>query len=109
MNWDYPPVAECKHPNETYGEICIQCNDCGRFDKRHHVEIRLITQAHSGIPPLWDYPEKKVSFFNNQWHWGRKRRNPTSSHSGTLTDVLPPSWFPGRLDHVRWWIEGRTW
>jgi len=30
---DYPPVPECKRPEETYGEICIKCNECGRFNK----------------------------------------------------------------------------
>ncbi len=30
---DYPPVKECKHPEWTYGEICVKCGECGRYDK----------------------------------------------------------------------------
>ena len=29
---DYQPVDECKNP-DSYGEICVQCNQCGRFNE----------------------------------------------------------------------------
>ena len=32
LHIDYPPTKDCKNP-DTYGEICVKCNDCGRFDK----------------------------------------------------------------------------
>ena len=35
---DYAPVAHCKRPQETYGEICVQCNDCGRFNEKPTME-----------------------------------------------------------------------
>lgn len=28
---DYAPTEDCEN-EETYGEICVQCNQCGRFD-----------------------------------------------------------------------------
>jgi len=28
---DFTPVENCKNP-DTYGYICVKCNDCGRFD-----------------------------------------------------------------------------
>jgi len=34
MYLDFPPVKECKHPEWTYGVICVKCGDCGRFDKQ---------------------------------------------------------------------------
>ena len=30
---DYAPVKDCKHPEWTYGEICVKCGECGRYDK----------------------------------------------------------------------------
>jgi hypothetical protein len=31
---DFAPVKNCKSPKETYGEICVQCNKCGRFNQK---------------------------------------------------------------------------
>ena len=31
---DYKPLPECINIQETYGEICTQCNKCGRFKKK---------------------------------------------------------------------------
>ncbi|MCE5328727.1 hypothetical protein LLG07_00075 [bacterium] len=28
---DYRPLPECKNL-DTYGEICVKCNECKRFD-----------------------------------------------------------------------------
>lgn len=30
VHFDYHPVKKCKNP-DTYGEICVKCNKCGRF------------------------------------------------------------------------------
>jgi hypothetical protein len=30
---DFSVTRECKHPEWTYGEICVKCGECGRFDK----------------------------------------------------------------------------
>lgn len=29
---DYSCRDDCKNLEESYGEICVQCNRCGRFD-----------------------------------------------------------------------------
>lgn len=34
IHWDIRPVKQCFHPDWTYGEICVKCNDCKRFNKR---------------------------------------------------------------------------
>jgi len=26
-------AKDCKNKQESYGEICVKCNKCGRFDK----------------------------------------------------------------------------
>ena len=35
-NIDYKPLANCKSMKLNYGEICIQCNKCGRFNKKEN-------------------------------------------------------------------------
>lgn len=30
---DCPPTKDCKHPEWTYGMICVKCGECGRYDK----------------------------------------------------------------------------
>lgn len=32
---DYAPVPDCTNP-DTYGYICVKCNDCGRFGHDFH-------------------------------------------------------------------------
>lgn len=34
IHYDYRPVQECDQVEFTYGEICIKCNKCGRFNKK---------------------------------------------------------------------------
>lgn len=29
---DTAPLKDCKNTAESYGEICVKCNKCGRFD-----------------------------------------------------------------------------
>ena len=33
VHWDYPPTKKCKHPEWTYGELCVKCGECGRYNK----------------------------------------------------------------------------
>ena len=108
MAIDYSPIKECKRPVETYGEICVQCNECGRFSKHVGSDIHIVSQFHPGYPPLWDAPVADVIFHNGLWKWMRSRTSPTYKNKGNLMEVLPPSWWPNRLPHVRWWIEGRN-
>lgn len=30
---DIKPVFYCKNPVESYWQICVRCNKCGRFNK----------------------------------------------------------------------------
>ena len=32
IHLDYSVTENCKHPDLTYGEICVKCGECGRFD-----------------------------------------------------------------------------
>ena len=34
----YAPIEDCKSEYQTYGEICIKCNKCGRFDGKEDEE-----------------------------------------------------------------------
>jgi len=34
MLFDYTPVKGCTNP-DTYGEICVKCNKCGRFTRKY--------------------------------------------------------------------------
>ena len=31
---EYGALDNCKNPMESFGEICVHCNQCGRFDKK---------------------------------------------------------------------------
>ena len=37
MHFDYAPTKDCNNP-DTYGEICVKCNQCGRFDEPTNAE-----------------------------------------------------------------------
>lgn len=42
----YGVAEDCKNPEESYGEICIRCNKCRRWDKEikregHKNESRI--------------------------------------------------------------------
>ena len=30
---DSAPLKDCKNTAESYGEICVKCNKCGRFGR----------------------------------------------------------------------------
>jgi hypothetical protein len=32
---DYPVIENCKNLESSYGEICVHCNKCGRFNKEN--------------------------------------------------------------------------
>lgn len=37
---DYAVLENCENPY-SYGEICVGCNACGRFDKKTRLESKL--------------------------------------------------------------------
>lgn len=38
IHLDFAVTKDCKNPEESYGEICVKCNRCGRFDKKEDTE-----------------------------------------------------------------------
>jgi len=116
MHIDYAPIEDCKHPELTYGMICVKCDECGRFstNRPHQSEIRVITQHYESIPPLWQYPRefgghfvKKDDSGNSKWEcWFRSDK--LIKNGTTLEDIVSPYWYPDRLPYLRWWIEGRN-
>jgi len=43
---DIPPVDDCKNP-DSYGMICVKCNECGRFDKKTPADTANIGEGQS--------------------------------------------------------------
>jgi hypothetical protein len=39
---DFAPIKNCKSPELTYGEICVKCNKCGRFNQKCLICNRVI-------------------------------------------------------------------
>lgn len=110
------PIKECKHPELTYGEICVQCNECGRFDRFPFVQsdIKIVIQSHEGYPPLWKYPREFGGYYKAKGYHRKKgfecwyRDDKVMVNGTTLEDFLPSYWYPERLPYLRWWIEGRN-
>ena len=42
---DFPAVEGCKNIGESYGEICVHCNKCGRFSKKSDVAGRCLLDS----------------------------------------------------------------
>ena len=38
VHLDYPPTKTCKHPEWTYGELCVKCGECGRYNRNFTQE-----------------------------------------------------------------------
>lgn len=56
----YRPIRKCKRLTKTFGEICLECNRCGRFNEI--LKIRLLEKIYnSTIYLIWsleqNYPE----------------------------------------------------
>ncbi len=106
---DFAPVEECKHPDWTYGEICVKCGDCGRFEKGGvsnpvRSEVQLISQGYSSSPPLWGYPRERAIYHEGKW-WEKTKK---FSEAGKLEDAMPHCWHNRELPYVRWWLEGKN-
>lgn len=106
---DLQPIKGCKYPELTYGEICVKCNACGRFDyggdsNPVRSDIRVVIQGNDGYPNLWRHPKEFGGYYKGKECWFRSDKRITSGT--TLEDIVSPHWYPERLEHVRWWIEG---
>jgi len=52
LHISYRPAKGCKHPELTYGEICIQCGECGRYD----VDFKCVNCGYTeGKKPFFVY------------------------------------------------------
>ena len=109
---DYPPTKNCKHPEWTYGLLCVKCGECGRFERaylRNKPHIQLIEQFTDCVTELPDYPRTIAHYFpdnkeGKRW-WnckGGKERK-----IGNLEDMLSQRLVEEKTDQFRWWIEGR--
>ena len=113
---DYAPIPECLHPDQTYGEICVQCGECGRFDSFPFVrtDIKVVTQGNDAIPPFWRYPREFGGHYERDKRESGKpfkcwyRSDKKMENGTTLEDIIPDSWYPKRLPYLRWWIEGKN-
>ena len=45
---DIGVIENCKNP-DSYGEICVRCNKCGRFDKENYVPMSVIEDIKAEI------------------------------------------------------------
>ena len=62
VHLDYSPIKNCKHPELTYGEICVKCGECGRFD----VDYKCVNCGYTeGKKPLSVYDDwGEVEFYD---------------------------------------------
>ena len=62
IHLDYHPTKKCKHPEWTYGEICVKCGGCGRFD----VDYRCVNCGYTeGKKPLSNFANwGQVEFYD---------------------------------------------
>lgn len=70
------PIKDCRIPDQTHGEICLECNKCGRFNPITRRKRQM--KKKYGI----DYRRRQWSkglFINNlfprKWrHWGNYKK-----------------------------------
>ena len=41
MHIDFSVLEDCQNLYDSYGEICVKCNCCGRFDESTKLEAQL--------------------------------------------------------------------
>jgi len=71
---DYGIINKCKNLYESYGEICVHCNACGRFDKSTKTESeinvlnRVLEDTNNPNPEIWfdDEELRKLQETNRQ-------------------------------------------
>lgn len=50
---DHSPLKDCKNPQDSYGMICVKCNQCRRFDD---IETPIEKQMREAWERLKDMP-----------------------------------------------------
>ncbi len=101
---DYAPIADCKHPELTYGQVCIKCDECGRFQEKPDFVVTIQSQYHPGIPGFWYSPHTVATFCGDRWI-GQHRVLPKNCQ---IENAIPTIWEKRELPYVRWWIEGKS-
>lgn len=85
---DYAPVRDCPMAEFTYGEVCIKCNVCGRFeDEQRPTEAQV--RARLGCPLEGIEPEG----------WGYDGGNGVHHWYDRLSSVAACGWA-GRPDDL---------
>ncbi len=51
---DYGALEDCQNLESSYGEICVQCNKCGRFKEPTEEEKQKESEAEAEIERLFD-------------------------------------------------------
>jgi hypothetical protein len=46
---DYAILPECQNLSESYGEICVKCNKCGRFTRDLHDAVVELARARHAL------------------------------------------------------------
>lgn len=54
----------CKNRAESYGEVCVRCNECGRFNKERAEEIIYRIYKADILHETYHRPEKPVVFMS---------------------------------------------
>jgi hypothetical protein len=61
----YRPVKDCKIPEQTFGEICHECNKCGRFNSIARRKRKV--KKEYGI--YYSMPKASYSVWREWRHW----------------------------------------
>lgn len=69
---DFPVLDECKNLEQSYGEICVSCNKCGRFSEgiTNNKDITNIQQARAIIKAVGEpYQYQVVQLLREQTYY----------------------------------------
>lgn len=61
----YRPIKDCKIPEQTFGEICHECNKCGRFNSIARRKRKV--KKEYGID--WRFIGGNNKIFRGWKHW----------------------------------------
>lgn len=54
IHFDIAALDGCENLMESYGEICVRCNKCGRFKAPTEEELKKTAEAEAEIDRLFD-------------------------------------------------------
>ena len=110
MDIDYAVRDDCKNP-DSYGEICVQCNKCGRFSAIYYWRISVLMSYYDAVSDEWDVPREIAycikGFYgwsvaeNRTWLEGKARYKRDGL---TLDETFPDSYLTN--NNIKIWLEG---